>query len=955
MKKILYKKIITVLILISFIIPLPTHAVFGLGDTVTDPVTNSQEIVATIKEYALDTLVPMLLGIITEKISNKIFNKANGGASGDSAQPSYIENFGKYFSDLQMGQIDKFVTDLGVSNNPFATDIAQSLIRNVQRGGDGLSGFNLDTVIGSNWKDFSKDASVGGWDGFLALSNPANTNIGSALLAKQDLANKIETEIENEKTKLTSPGTKPQGKCNMDFTKYKDQISGIKDKRDQLNALNTATNAQSNVSVPTPKDLANQIPEPENSEVDFDPNEVAAGLKGDIASSSFAAAEDYGGCLDELINNPVGLVESGLDTAISAAQQKLSQGDELGELIGGALLQMASTFIKAGLSSLQADFKSKKDKVGGPEQLVAKNGQNIPWTNVPNTIVNMPEEFPGAIESTKSEVDAMINYIETLTFAGDNDRSFVTAVTKLDQCVPGPDYGFKKRFNAYVSKQTKKLDKRKNKGKSEKRTLKNIVYDNILESTDAAKVSMNLATLDSTSNIPGAGAMLTQVQSVDLLKQKYYSTRTDLTKKQLTLNSLYIIENSLRNNFQTLRPYLIGLPDTIPFSNYSWQKLGSGTTLSTEQKNLVVWAKNITIKPGKDVDGNDLVITGNDLPFSGNDWNALSAAKRGEVKKWAIKNIGEKTPATLPDKDFVLGAVEFIYGISPTTNNTEEIAEKRDFVLKTIWSIWENPENYVTTPVGSTTSGSWDPESDEAKKYLSEKNKARQSYKSLQYDVSVPFTLERAQTDLNQVTEIVKKTNEFVDDCNQMKSIVESVRYDGDNANVQYQQLLMTRLNEFKTDEVKSAIKNKENILSQTTLQYPTWISDDIYTDEIFNNLGIYQNKDRLRGKPFDDLGLADLSDAKEDEYDPNEDDDRRDTHSRGWYLYQVEPARTIYELFKQGNTAFCTLNGFLVNGIIVPNPVLDGGKPILCDNKEWNTVEIKDFRAVLFGSRDDE
>ena len=41
-------------------------------------------------------------------------------------------------------------------------------------------------------------------------------------------------------------------------------------------------------------------------------------------NTAIGLAEDYGGCLNELINNPVGLVTSGLDAAISAGQKKLA-------------------------------------------------------------------------------------------------------------------------------------------------------------------------------------------------------------------------------------------------------------------------------------------------------------------------------------------------------------------------------------------------------------------------------------------------------------------------------------------------------------------------------------------------------------------------------------------------------------------------------------------------------
>jgi hypothetical protein len=160
-----------------------------------------------VKEYGLDTLAVMLAQTIGAKLANKVFNKANGGASGDSSQPSFIDNFSNYFGNLSNQQVDKFVTELGISNNPYAPDIVKGLItstQNLARGQSSLEAFNLDRVVGTDWKEFATDASVGGWDGILALSNPANTNIGANILAQEEIARKIEQAKELEQIKLTS-------------------------------------------------------------------------------------------------------------------------------------------------------------------------------------------------------------------------------------------------------------------------------------------------------------------------------------------------------------------------------------------------------------------------------------------------------------------------------------------------------------------------------------------------------------------------------------------------------------------------------------------------------------------------------------------------------------------------------------------------------------------------------
>ena len=932
MKKYFYKKIVVLVILAGIILPQTTHAIFGVGDTVMDPITNVNQIMNMLKEYGLDTLASSLTQIISTKISNKVFNKANGGASGDSDQPSFIENFGSYFSNLQSGQIDKYLTDLGISSNPFAAQITKSIVTGAQglsQGKGGLESFNLDKVIGTNWKDFQSNGNIGGWDGFLALSNPANTNIGAGLIAKQDIATAIETAKDLEKVKLGGAGTKPQGKCNLTFDQYKETAESFKNQ-------NVSTTAPTVPTVPTA--LGNTtLPQGQTSNGNGRPSTstIIGGVSGIV--------EDYGGCIDELINNPVGLVTDTIGNALDSAQEKLSQGDEIGELIAGMLMQMANTFIKAGLSSLKADFQSNKDAVGGPEQLVAKNGASIPWTKTPSNIIDMPAEFPPAVESTQAEVTAMTNYIERLTFAGDNSTSFATTISKLDSCIPGPDYGYKKRLAAYTSKQTKKLDKRKGKGKSEKRNYKGIMFDDITVSVDDAKISMSLAMIDAGRNIPGGAAMLAQVQSIGTIQQKYYETKSELTKKQITLNLLYSIESSLKSSIQTLGTHVANLPPTVPFSNYSWSKLGnSTTTLSPEQKTLLTWAKNLSIKipPG-------VAITPDKLPLTLGDWDTLTAAQKTAAVSWATSRMadGDIRDTTTTDKDFVLGTVWYMYGIDSEKTDFEI---KRDYALSIIWKVWVSPEQYMATP--------WDTESADAKTFLAAKNKIRTSYAALQNDISVPYTLQKSETALKQLDELIKRANELLADCKTMESIVNANPYNGADANIKYQTLLINNLTRFKSEDVKQAIKNKDGILGNAdATKYPEGIV--VYDQAFIDAVGM-RNSD-LIGKPFKEVDLAVPAYVKEDDYDPSDDADRRLLNDSGAYLYQVPPARTLYELFQQGNTAFCTLNKFLKDAPPnLPNPVLDGGKPILCTesgNDAWQNIGNNDIRAIIFGSNDDE
>jgi hypothetical protein len=339
----------------------------------------------------------------------------------------------------------------------------------VANGQSALSAFDLDKVVGADYKSFANDAKVGGWDGFLALSNPANTNIGSALLAKQEVAEKIAKAKELEQIKLQSPGIKPQGKCNKSFSDYKADVSkqkaridSIKKNKEQIASItktqndisnqaaaqgNQAQGGNSNNNINNNPDILGDVvpvlpdaPEDTSGDLsqikkDLKKDQVALG--GDIVKGLI---EDYGGCLEEFINNPVGTSTSMLTSALDAGAKQLSASDEIGEMIAGMVLGLVNSFIKGGLTALNADFKPSKSSVGGPESLVGANGQNINWTSTPYTIVDLQEEFPSAMSSTRYELGLLRQYSNLVAKDDNSGTDFADKIVALDTCIPGPDF-----------------------------------------------------------------------------------------------------------------------------------------------------------------------------------------------------------------------------------------------------------------------------------------------------------------------------------------------------------------------------------------------------------------------------------------------------------------------------------------------------------------------------------
>lgn len=946
------KKLLTVLLLISFsFVALTPRVSYALP--VADPVTNAQEIMSMIKEYGLDSLAYSLSKLAGTKLANKVFNKANGGASKDSHQPSYISNFTSYFSDLQMGQVDKFVTDLGASRNPFATDIAQSLIKNVQNNSSDLEGFNLDQVVGNNWKDFSNDATVGGWAGMLALSNPANTNIGSALIAKQELANKIQTATEVEKIKLTAPGTKPQGQCNLDFGQYRKNVESNNASADaqnmnmasangnapraigsnpSANGSNTNSNPRAmgnnpsangsntnNTNSNANQALANQT---NNSNQNANNANQALANQSNASSSNQASQNNYlqnnstdgtnpvsglldtyGGCLDELIQNPLGLVTGTLNKALDSVSDQASQGDEIGEILVGMLINMMTSFLKGGLSSLSADFQQNRAPIGGPEQLVAKNGQPIPWTKTPDVIVDMPATFQQSITSTEGEVKLLNEYVRTLSEETDANgnristgESLASALTRLDQCIPGPDYRYDKKIDPYVTLKTAKLERRKDKGGDGKKQTKNDLLDNIKASLVVAKSDMELALNSPDRNIPGASIMHGPVDQLRTIRDTYKQKKTSLVSKQATLGLLYKIESDLKANISMLNPaapdvkFIPTLPSNIPFTDAGWNNLSSA-----EQASLVAWVKTEKKLP-------------QNAPFTAAAWNNLTATQKTALVTWAKTIDDQKTGVT--DKDFVLSTVFLYTGLDPAT---PEADMNRDFAISVIWDVWTNPEVYID----STALDAWN--NGKADTFMKAKNAIRAEYNSLQNDVSIPYSMDQAKTSLVALKNTIQTAKDMADDCTTMRTIISTNRFTGPDAHKQIMTVLKNSKSKFKSDAVYQSITGTSIISNPPGYYYDQNCPDD-------------------PAKCRQDVGLV--------EGDGESDNPLLDMLQR----YQVPPAHDVWELIDQGDNALCGLNQYVgVYPARQPNPTLDGGKPIECSN-DWNHVKKSDIVGYLFG-----
>lgn len=645
------KKLVAIFVMAGLV--LPGNIIFAQGGVVTDPgntalnaanlsqttTTSVNTTLNTIKTLGLDQIAFALASFAGEKIAQKIINKNNGGASRDG-NPDYVQNFNSLFDSTTDSEIQKMLVSLTNTNNPYADQIARDMVASraaeTRPGANPLNGFNLDKIIGPKWQNFQNDAKVGGWQGYMAIALPQNNPYGSRMLAGEQLARNITSQLEAEKTRLISPGIRPQGKCNLDLIKYSNRVeqasvkikatnsSDAKDaeRSDIINTLsakiasdqseleilqnrkNTITTKINASKDPSEQELLqtdlediNKKIESLNSSIKSNGDKIknsktfietkAAVQSGKLALGSLAAdsiVEDIG-CLEELITNPAAVSESVLSSAVNLGLNKTNNVKGFGDLIAGTLLQMANGFLKAGgLSSLTSDAGLKTKNIGGIEDTKTKLGGDLPWNQQPRQIIDLSQELPPAYRNTVEE----LGYIKTSL---DNIKKTPTKLSDLDQCIPGPDYQANKRLKAYFDQKTSKIknDFAANIIDASTEVIPQAVTDSLDDGYKLASREMSDILNKAEYQFPGGVFMRQAVTEFDSKKKKFDKLRQDLVDRTYSLTTILGLTAKIKDGLATVtpkRPFHVG-PDKFVIISSDWDAL-----TAAEKTAAVNWAKS---------------------------------------------------------------------------------------------------------------------------------------------------------------------------------------------------------------------------------------------------------------------------------------------------------------------------------------------------------------------------
>lgn len=278
----------------------------------------------TIKKAAQDAAEAALYAA-SQQLSRQLIamtlNSINGGASGFDHPELFVRDFAQLANDVANRETTVYTNALLATNlNPFAKAAAVSLINSGTSTGMKALNSTIDKIPGVDYRYASTDistAGIKGWDFYSQLSLPQNTPIGTAMIARDMLAQNIQYADRIRTQELSSSGYMPGRKaCDTNYT--------------PPNPYASMTQAQIEALTPAQKQQ--------------------------LDSQASLANQEYAlNCADTIITKPKATVEGLASQAVLAPFQKLDQNDKWFKMLVSTLSSLATGLIDIGLSRIPSN------------------------------------------------------------------------------------------------------------------------------------------------------------------------------------------------------------------------------------------------------------------------------------------------------------------------------------------------------------------------------------------------------------------------------------------------------------------------------------------------------------------------------------------------------------------------------------------------------------------------
>lgn len=275
----------------------------------------------------------------------------------------------------------------------------------------GLKNETMSKVLGEDGSQkFNNDFKEGGWGAYLELLNPSNTEIGIASAVVGELDIEVSKETEEVITNLQSP------------VKFLDKTECVEWEK-EVNKTTGKRECKIKKTL-TPGD------------------QVAAKINNALTKDE-DMAENADGLIGTLLKSAVGKLTKGIiDKGLAKINSNVTNSfyDASKDIFSK---EYDGTSLYSESNDPQTPSDDGENYVGGPED--AKDyGQGGP-----QIIIDFEKDFEKKLALTREEK----GYFDQIKLTKKENQGVVIA---LDQCVPGPDYGWEERFDKLETKKKKK-------------------------------------------------------------------------------------------------------------------------------------------------------------------------------------------------------------------------------------------------------------------------------------------------------------------------------------------------------------------------------------------------------------------------------------------------------------------------------------------------------------------
>ncbi|MEK9184923.1 MAG: hypothetical protein AAB866_02030, partial [Patescibacteria group bacterium] len=328
--KLLNKKVISFILIISFIIPTTflsypkkSDAQLAVIEANSTPnliqsiITATKSVATSVwqyaihyKEFTLDGIGWWVAKLIIRQMTTSIVNWINSGFNGN---PSFVTDPAGMFIDIADQEIGKFIegsSDLNFLCKPFSIDIRIALAFRYRPFKQKITCTFTDIAKNATnaGNSFMKGNFVnGGWNNWISLTQePQNNYIGASLMAQEELSLRIANKQAATKSEIDwGKGFLSWKTCDQ----YATETVGSSDE------FTNATDHQTG-----------------------DGDEYTS-------ASEDVITKKTGTCLHESTNTPGTVIESGLENVLGSGVRQLELADEFNEIVNALFAQLVKTVI----------------------------------------------------------------------------------------------------------------------------------------------------------------------------------------------------------------------------------------------------------------------------------------------------------------------------------------------------------------------------------------------------------------------------------------------------------------------------------------------------------------------------------------------------------------------------------------------------------------------------------